>query len=146
MRPSEQVKKVQEALDLVQTALGQTENNCRSLEAVTDLDMYVQVEEFHEHFKFSRNPLLRIKLIEEESKELLEALKNKSDIDKISEACDLLYVTLGVFVDLGVPPHEFFNAIHEANMRKVKNPTGGKVLKPEGWQPADLKSILERYQ
>lgn len=67
-----------------------------------------------------------------------------------AEAVDLIYVTLGLLNHMGLPANAMFREIHAANMRKV-GPDGkpvrradGKIIKPEGWRPADkLNVILE---
>ncbi len=62
------------------------------------------------------------------------------------ELTDLLYVVYGTLVQLGIDPDATFEAVHAANMAKVGGPVreDGKLLKPEGWQPADVKAVLER--
>ncbi|WP_188900063.1 hypothetical protein [Deinococcus aerophilus] len=61
------------------------------------------------------------------------------------ELADLLYVTYGAFVTLGIDVDAVFAEVHRANMHKVSGPrrADGKQLKPEGWQPADVRGILE---
>ncbi|GHF99019.1 hypothetical protein GCM10017783_08820 [Deinococcus piscis] len=62
------------------------------------------------------------------------------------ELTDLLYVTYGTLVQLGIDPDATFTAVHQANLGKVGGPlrSDGKLLKPEGWQPADVRGVLER--
>lgn len=62
------------------------------------------------------------------------------------ELTDLLYVTYGTLLQLGIDPDATFAAVHQANLAKVGGPLreDGKLLKPEGWQPADVKAVLER--
>lgn len=62
---------------------------------------------------------------------------------------DLLYVTYGAIITLGIDIDPFFNAVHASNMAKL-GPDGkpivredGKIMKPEGWQPPDIKAVLE---
>lgn len=61
------------------------------------------------------------------------------------ELTDLLYVTYGTLVQLGIDPDATFAAVHQANLRKVGGPlrADGKLLKPDGWQPADVRGVLE---
>lgn len=63
----------------------------------------------------------------------------------IDGLCDLLYVTFGTAVEMGVPLDTFFEAVHRANMAKLGGPTreDGKSLKPEGWKPPDIAGRLE---
>lgn len=95
---------------------------------------------------------LNKRLITEEYKELLEALdcvwvQDAEYFDHVaSEAVDLIYVTLGLIVDLGINITPIWNAIANANLEKisggVKFRDDGKVLKPEGWKPADTLSLI----
>ena len=47
----------------------------------------------------------------------------------------------------GVRLWPVFQAVHAANMAKMEGGAvrfeGGKILKPEGWQPADVRSVLQ---
>lgn len=97
---------------------------------------------------------LRETLITEEYKEVLEAfaqLKSaqsngiSSDITQLMhELADLLYVTYGTFADFGVDADAVFAEVHRANMAKLAGPrrADGKLLKPPGWQPADVAGII----
>lgn len=62
------------------------------------------------------------------------------------ELADLLYVTYGAFDRLGVDADAVFAEVHRANLTKASGPrrADGKILKPDGWQPADVRSVLER--
>lgn len=64
------------------------------------------------------------------------------------ELTDLLYVTYGTLVELGIDADAVFAEVHRANMAKLTGPkrADGKQLKPEGWQPADVGAVLERQR
>jgi predicted HAD superfamily Cof-like phosphohydrolase len=98
---------------------------------------------------------LRRTLIEEESREVLEAFAHLqeavSEGDKavrfgelVHELIDMLYVTYGALAAFGVEADEAFREVHRANMQKVSGPKreDGKQLKPEDWQPADIPGVL----
>jgi predicted HAD superfamily Cof-like phosphohydrolase len=96
---------------------------------------------------------LRETLIREEFEETVAALarlRHDGGVAALSEAAqeltDLLYVTYGTLVDLGVDADAVFAEVHRANMAKLSGPkrADGKQLKPEGWQPADVRGVLER--
>ena len=59
---------------------------------------------------------------------------------------DLLYVTYGAILACGIDPDPVFAEVHRANLSKAGGPTreDGKVLKPPGWQPADVRSVIEK--
>lgn len=62
------------------------------------------------------------------------------------ELADLLYVAYGTFNQLGIDADAVFAEIHRANLGKASGPrrADGKILKPEGWQPADVRAVVER--
>lgn len=62
------------------------------------------------------------------------------------ELADLLYVVYGTFDQLGIDADAVFAEIHRANLAKAGGPVraDGKLLKPEGWQPADVAGVLAR--
>lgn len=87
---------------------------------------------------------LRIKLIEEEADEFAEAVR-ANDLPEIVDAlCDLLYVTYGAAVALGVDLDPFFREVHAANMKKSggSRRADGKWLKPADWQPPRIAELL----
>lgn len=92
--------------------------------------------------RLSRRLDLRRKLILEEANEFNEAASEEVMIDAL---CDLLYVTFGTAVELGIDLDPFFIAVHEANMKKLEGPTreDGKRLKPEGWEPPPIQKMLD---
>lgn len=63
------------------------------------------------------------------------------------EGCDVHVVTSGTLIEYGVPEDEIYEAVHVSNMAKI-GPDGGakrpdgKTLKPAGWQPPDVESIV----
>lgn len=63
----------------------------------------------------------------------------------VHELTDLLYVTYGALDLLGVDADAVFAEVHRANMQKTTGPkrADGKQLKPDGWQPADVRGVLE---
>lgn len=91
---------------------------------------------------------LRMRLILEETAELLEAL-SEGNIEKTADALvDLNYVVLGAGVTWGINLAELHNEVHAANMRKFPGgkairDENGKVLKPEGWTGPDVEAVLE---
>lgn len=102
---------------------------------------------------------LRHTLIREEWQEVqeeLEALRGRLRAGEVLEAgdlaplvhelADLLYVTYGALDQFGIDTDAVFAEVHRANMQKAAGPkrADGKQLKPEGWQPADVRSVIER--
>lgn len=124
----------------------------------TRLDPYEAVRTFHERFDLSRadrptlqsasTHTLRAELIREESREVIEALDGQDLAHVARELADLLYVTYGTAVSLGIDIRPVFEAVHKANMAKVGGSVreDGKVVKPAGWQPPDVQAIIEVQQ
>lgn len=67
-------------------------------------------------------------------------------IGTIDGCCDLMYVTLGTLVSMGLPDDPFMTEVCDNNLTKVK-PTvrivNGKIQKPPGYQPPDLGKVLD---
>jgi predicted HAD superfamily Cof-like phosphohydrolase len=63
----------------------------------------------------------------------------------IDALCDILYVTFGAAVSMGIDLVPFFNLVHKANMLKSTGPVreDGKRLKPPGWKPPDIEGLLQ---
>ena len=85
-------------------------------------------------------------LIEEEVQELREA---KSQIDQLDALIDILVVTIGAIHSMGADADGAWNEVMRTNFAKIDPDTGkvrkredGKVLKPDGWKPPDLKPYL----
>jgi predicted HAD superfamily Cof-like phosphohydrolase len=113
------------------------------------------VQEFHESFRLPIDEFLpdedlvrlRMRLLKEEHKEVREELekflRRKGDRGALAkELADLLYVTYGCAIVLGLDLDEAFRRVHESNMSKLDEDgqpvfdEGGKVLKgPNYFEP-----------
>jgi len=94
---------------------------------------------------------LRASLILEEANEFLVASQSSDFVSMIDAICDLLYVTYGAAVAMGIDIEPFFEEVHRSNMSKLDPETNlpvrredGKILKPPTYSPADIKSLLLR--
>ena len=117
------------------------------------------VREFHESFgaPVGRYPslieedrfFLRRELISEEALEVLDAFDSKNLENITKELCDLLYVTYGTAVELGIDLDKAFESVHNSNMSKLGEDgkpvyrEDGKVLKGPNYRPADLREFLQ---
>ena len=93
--------------------------------------MLEKVKEFHESFDIPtlKNPtliskertLLRVSLIEEELRELKEAIENNDLVEVADALVDLEYVVLGAALEFGLTNvfEELFNEVHKSNMSKA---------------------------
>ncbi len=99
---------------------------------------------------FGSQSELYVDLVIEEFKELMNAYKDR-DIVEIADACaDLKWVIEGLEHTLKLPQQKIWNEVARSNLSKI-SPNGkvikredGKVLKPEGWSPPNIKEILEK--
>ena len=122
---------------------------------------FLRVRAFHERLDGSAPPVpvvpdratltLRATLLREESAEVLDALERlaeRGDDASLAafayELADLLYVAYGSFVACGIDGDAVFEAVHAANMRKLRGPrrADGKQLKPHGWKAADVAGVI----
>lgn len=80
--------------------------------------------------------LFRTRLIIEETAEFVEAASRNDKLEMVDALCDLLYVTFGTGVVLGVDLADYFRKVQEKNMQKTPAlSTTEKPAKPEGWTP-----------
>ena len=122
-------------------------------------NMFKDVIDFHKAFgqKVGDKPELpdinerglRMKLLREEFEEYMEA-EEENDLVEIADAlADLIYIACGTAVSYGIPLDEIYDEVHRSNMSKLVDGKpiyreDGKVMKPEGWSPPDIKGILEK--
>ncbi len=116
-----------------------------------------KMKEFHQIFSVpiakestlitEKDFIRRLTLITSEVGELGDAVRKK-DIVEIADAIgDLLYVTFGMAVEMGLDIDKIFDEIHTSNMSKanengtVTKDAGGKVLKSKKYKPVDLSWI-----
>ena len=90
-------------------------------------------------------------LIEEEHKELLSALAANNDVEALDALIDILVVTIGAIHSAGFDAEGAWKEVMRTNFAKIDHKTGkvrkredGKVLKPLGWEPPNLKPFLKR--
>lgn len=102
---------------------------------------------------------LRIGLIEEEFvKELIPALRSGDLVESVDAAIDILYVTFGLLVEMGVDAEPIFDEVQRSNMSKLGEDgkpiisrgeeldgfPAGKVLKGPNYFKPDIGALLAR--
>lgn len=87
-------------------------------------------------------------LIREEFEELQVA---NDDVEALDALIDILVVTIGAIHSMGADAEGAWQEVMRTNFAKIDPVTGkvrkredGKVLKPEGWQPPNLKPYTEK--
>lgn len=102
--------------------------------------------------KFNYNQYeLYYNLIKEEMSELMTAHNTNDKIEQLDALIDILVVTIGALHSLGADAEGAWKEVMRSNFAKIDKETGkvrkredGKVLKPLGWTPPNLKPFIER--
>jgi hypothetical protein len=122
-------------------------------------DIYKDHSDFFYGFGIPTDATLAWGLIDEEvNKELFPALfqYNKSPtlenkVELADAIVDSVYVLFQLARSVNIPFNACWDEVHKSNMAKmvdgkVIRRTDGKVLKPEGWVPPDLWSVLHQLE
>lgn len=90
-----------------------------------------------------------LKLIDEEVGELKQAVVDKDKVEQLDALIDILVVTIGAIHSMGADAEGAWKEVMKTNFAKIDKETGkvrkredGKVLKPMGWTPPDLKPFV----
>jgi len=90
------------------------------------------------------------KLIKEEVGELQTAVDNNDRVEQLDALVDILVVTIGAIHSMGADANGAWKEVMRTNFAKIDKDTGkvrkredGKVLKPVGWTPPDLKPFVK---
>ena len=90
-----------------------------------------------------------VKLIDEEHQELLEATLADDQVQQLDALIDILVVTIGAINSMGADGEGAWKEVMMTNFAKIDRDTGkvrkredGKVLKPVGWVPPNLKKFV----
>jgi len=93
---------------------------------------------------------LYLDLMEEEWKELKVALDNNDRVEQLDALLDFIVVTVGAIHSGGFDAEGGWREVIGTNLAKIDKETGkvrkredGKVLKPVGWTPPDLKPFVK---
>jgi len=91
-----------------------------------------------------------VKLIDEEHQELLEATLSDDRVEQLDALIDILVVTIGAIHSMGADAEGAWKEVMMTNFAKIDHNTGkvrkredGKVLKPVGWVPPNLKPFIK---
>lgn len=113
------------------------------------------VKEFHEKYGAPtastpamigvKDRMRRARLIFSEASEFLEAADVGDFLEMVDALADILVVTYGAAVEMGVDLEPVFAEVHRSNMSKNggKDP-GGKILKGPGFSPPDILTELRK--
>lgn len=94
---------------------------------------------------------LYLALMEEEWKELKAALLMEDRVEQLDALLDFIVVTIGAIHSAGMDAEGGWREVIGTNLAKIDKETGkvrkredGKVLKPVGWVPPDLKPYVKK--
>jgi predicted HAD superfamily Cof-like phosphohydrolase len=95
--------------------------------------------------------LMYVGLIDEETKELEQALLDNNRVEQLDALIDILVVTIGAIHSMGADAEGAWKEVMRTNFAKIDKETGkvrkredGKVLKPVGWTPPELAPFTTR--
>lgn len=113
------------------------------------------VREFHERYQLpigdrprlidAKDRLRRARLIVSEVGEFLDAADQNDMVEMIDALADILVVTYGAAIEMGVDLEPILREVHRSNMSKNGGrDAGGKVLKGPGFSPPDIAGELRK--
>jgi predicted HAD superfamily Cof-like phosphohydrolase len=92
-----------------------------------------------------------LKLIEEETGELGDAIAAHDKVETLDALIDILVVTIGAIHSAGFDAEGAWKEVMRTNFAKIDSETGkvrkredGKVLKPEGWTAPVLEPFIKK--
>lgn len=91
------------------------------------------------------NLALALELIEEEIGELRDAIEAGDLVEIADGAFDSVWVLCSYAAELGINGNAVWSEIKRSNFEKTgaTRRADGKILKPEGWRPPDIKAALK---
>jgi len=93
---------------------------------------------------------LYVSLIDEEVRELYDAITVHDKVETVDALIDILVVTIGALHSMGADAEGAWKEVMQTNFAKIDHETGkvrkredGKVLKPIGWTPPKLAQFIK---
>ena len=93
--------------------------------------------------------LMYLRLIDEETSELHQAVLANDPVEQLDALIDILVVTIGAIHSAGFDAEGAWKEVMRSNFAKigedgkVRKREDGKVLKPLGWTPPELKQFIK---
>lgn len=136
-----------------------------TIEDRVSISNYGDVHNFHRKFGLPHPKIpqlldedtqaFRMKFMAEELDEFDKAWNHNDLATAADSLIDLVYVVMGTAVMMGLPWQALWDAVQYANMRKVRAESADDeksvrkhrldVVKPPGWQPPNIKAVLDKY-
>lgn len=107
-------------------------------------------EKDHPHLLGKELFKLKVKHMQEELDEFIEACNNNDIVGAADALIDLNYVALGAAFLMNIPFYYIWDEVHSRNMTKIRalKPEDSKrgssldIVKPEGWKPPEVEFHL----
>lgn len=123
------------------------------------IDWYQDIKDFHKevmqdnfanfpHIPTHNFKQLRCNLIKEEIDETLKAIEDDNLPALADGIADSIVILLGTAVTYGIDMRPVWDIVHATNMAKKGGTmrADGKILKPEGWEPPNIRAEISRQQ
>lgn len=125
------------------------------------------VQAFHDRFDVNHHDApdflhtdvfaFRLQFLHEELVEFVQAHVRLDIADTVDSLVDLIYVAYGTLLLMGLTADEInecWDEVQRANMTKIRAANAGEskrghvldVIKPEGWTPPNILTILQRIK
>lgn len=93
----------------------------------------------------------RIHFLEEELKEFIQSANLDDTVGMADALIDIVYVAMGTAYMMGLPWQKLWDEVQRTNMNKIRATDANQskrknlldVIKPEGWEPPNLKAIID---
>ncbi len=93
----------------------------------------------------------RIHFLEEELNEFIQSANLDDTVGMADALIDIVYVAMGTAYMMGLPWQKLWNEVQRTNMNKIRATDANQskrknsldVIKPEGWEPPNLKAIID---
>lgn len=123
------------------------------------MDTLALVRDWHEHFEVPINPkpslpderiAMRLAILEEEVRELREAIETNDMTEVLDALCDIQFVLDGTFLEFGLHgvKDDAFQEVYRSNMSKLGEDgrpvhrEDGKVMKGPNFTPPNLAQFI----
>ena len=111
-------------------------------------NLFKDIDTFHlacDQTPGEANYAMYLELIQEEMRELVDAVADDDRVEQLDALVDILVVTMGAIRAGGFDGEGAWKEVMRTNFAKIDPETGkvrkredGKVLKPEGWKAPEL--------
>lgn len=93
----------------------------------------------------------RIHFLEEELNEFIQSANLDDTVGMADALIDIVYVAMGTAYMMGLPWQKLWDEVQRTNMNKIRATDANQskrknlldVIKPEGWEPPNLKAIID---